>query len=207
MRQGPFGSPIRAIGQVIKDCRSQFFLSLGLSAVRRSDPQVNSNLSFLSADSGPFRRSGDPFSHPSGSSVAESLLLFIRSLPGKRSDDDRCPTPNPVLRDPENVQCRSVFIQFPKSSGSQPQCGCVQPVFDSRHGRIADKIFPSQPFFAEERGRLQSVLRALCPTRLPGWRPHSKLWFFDLHLLGLFCFGCRQLRKDPRRIVVGILCH
>ena len=46
---------------------------------------------------------------------------------------------------PENVQCRSVFIQF-VDSGSPVTC-CqvpgVQPVCDSRPGRIAGKVSPS----------------------------------------------------------------
>ena len=46
---------------------------------------------------------------------------------------------------PENVQCRSVFIQFVRvlvSPALSPGTG-LQPVFDSRLGRIACKTFSS----------------------------------------------------------------
>src|SRR5437016_1228047 len=70
-----------------------------------------------------------------------------------------------ALASPENVQCRSVFIQFLRALVSPVACcqvSNVQPVFDSRHGRIACKI-PSKQFtaFLTERDRLQSGLRAL----------------------------------------------
>ncbi len=95
-------------------------------------------------------RRGDPFSHPSGSS-AGSGKLFVFSLAlsfpvfvvvflaSNRSA-------HPASAGPENVQCRSVFIHILKNSGSprfvaKPR---VQPVFDSRHGRIACKTFSPQ---------------------------------------------------------------
>jgi hypothetical protein len=57
------------------------------------------------------------------------LGLFIKSFP----------VPIPPLAGPENFQCRAVFIQLPKScSFVNPQAN-VQPVFDSRHGRITLK--------------------------------------------------------------------
>ncbi len=50
---------------------------------------------------------------------------------------------------PENFQCPTVFIHILKSFGSQVACcqaPSVQPVVDSRHGRIACKTFLSQQF-------------------------------------------------------------
>ena len=56
---------------------------------------------------------------------------------------------HPASAGPENVQCRSVFIQFLRAlvprrlwPGRR-----VQPVFDSRHGRIAGKTFSKQFHF------------------------------------------------------------
>jgi len=102
----------------------RFFIGLTLLPEIRF-ARHHSNLSFrlLIPDrcrSATSQQRGDPFSHPSGSSA------------------------HPASAGPENVQCRSVFIQFVRAlvprrlwSGRR-----VQPVFDSRHGRIVCKTFP-----------------------------------------------------------------
>ena len=76
-------------------------------------------------------------------------------------------SPNPSLhQDPENIQCRSVFIQFKEIwfPGSVSASG-VQPVFDSQHDRITCKT-GSQPFVKnlKENRRFQSDYRDLRPT-------------------------------------------
>ena len=68
----------------------------------------------------------------------------------------RCFAPNPAFRDPENFQCRAVFIQFPDGSLGER----VQPVFDSRHGRIACITSFSQSVKSGESRLVQSVKRA-----------------------------------------------
>src|SRR5881628_576362 len=75
---GAEGSPIRAIGQVIKDHRSQFFVLWAFllfegPILNKFEPVISSD------DSESFRRSGDPFSHPSGSS-AFLEVFFIKSF-------------------------------------------------------------------------------------------------------------------------------
>ena len=54
---------------------------------------------------------------------------------------------HPAAAGPEDVQCRSVFIHILKNSGSPGPVAKarVQPVFDSRHGRIACKAFSPAP--------------------------------------------------------------
>ena len=66
--------------------------------------------------------------------------------------------------DPENFQCRAVFIQcrrvlVPGHAGAPK----VQPVRDSRHGRIACKLFCAALQRAESR-RFQSDRRDQSPT-------------------------------------------
>ena len=60
------------------------------------------------------------------------------------------PSAHPASAGPENVQCRSVFIQFVRALVPRRLLPGrrVQPVFDSRHGRIACKFsFPSSSTF------------------------------------------------------------
>jgi hypothetical protein len=88
--------------------------------------------------------------HRSFTTAAPSLAS--RSGPGL------APNPGP-FRDPENIQCRAVFIQYlravvPRAAGGAPG---VQHFIDSRHGRIACKAF-SRRFKRTESRRFQSVL-------------------------------------------------
>jgi len=128
-----------------------FFIGLTLLPEIRF-ARHHSNLSFrlLIPDryrSATSQQRGDPFSHPSGSSAGSGKLcrfslsisfpVFVWVfLAINRSA-------HPASAGPENVQCRSVFIQFVRAlvprrllPGHRDQ-----PVFDSRHGRIAYKTF------------------------------------------------------------------
>jgi hypothetical protein len=99
---------------------------------------------------------------------------------------------------PENVQCRSVFIQLWRALVSLA-CASVQPVFDSRLGRIACKMFSAVSLhWLVERDRLQSTQKVLHqPLYLAdGLAPKFKFSFFG---------GC--FPKHPFGIVIGCLRH
>jgi len=75
---------------------------------------------------------------------------------------------HPVAAGPENLQCRFAFIQFVRAlvhPTPSPGAG-VQPVFDSRHGRIAlQNVLKQSTALAEGQcTRLQSVLKGLKAT-------------------------------------------
>ena len=56
-------------------------------------------------------RGGDPFSHPSGSSVTRPARVTDQTaVPGLASAHGA--RPPPVIREPENIQCPTVFIQW-----------------------------------------------------------------------------------------------
>src|SRR6266511_3886933 len=85
-------SPIKAVGQRQKICPFPIFFLFRTERSRR--------LPVLS------------FSGP----VLFGSLLFRPAARSRQAAHLRRPIPKP--RDPENVQCRTVFIQFSKSSGS-----------------------------------------------------------------------------------------
>ena len=137
---------------------------------------------------------GDPFSQPSGSSafLADALAGLIRT---ERSGPDvSCPAPSgsvflvnrsittrvgfgkrvrsPALRPSRHRRDQKTFSAGPRSfnskelwfPGSIPASG-VQPVSDSRHGRITCKAYLScVKIKGKESRRLQSNHRALGPT-------------------------------------------
>ena len=141
------GSPIRVNGQVAKDIVPNFsFLGSFPYCLRVRFVRPYSNPSFRLVDSAP-PTGGGSVSHPSGSSTCggESFSLLKTSPPLVFLPNDH--RARLVLASPENVQCRSVLIQclrvmvrVRRLTGTR-----VQPVFDSRHGRIADKIFSRSP--------------------------------------------------------------
>ena len=91
-------------------------------------------------------------------------ICFHLLAPGREVIDSAA-CAHPASAGPENVQCRSVFIQFVRALVHQPPLpgAGVQHLRDSRHGRIACKTsLPAVPPHCKvaERSRLQSVLRA-----------------------------------------------
>jgi len=131
--------------------RPNFSSSSGFSFSETLVRIAKSNPSFLLQECGPCLIRGDPFSHPSGSS-ARSFIL-------KASGSGR---PIPNSRDPENVQCRPVFIQCFFFFGYTGLRAGVQPICDSRCGRIALKPSSQSLLVLKSEGRrLQSVPRAL----------------------------------------------
>ena len=139
------GSPIKAAGQQQNVVRSRFFIRV--SRVCLSDVlQTGFGPVISSFDFGPGLRRDDPFSHPSGSSadaanhshfepkgagrslcpcslrlvslgsfVLRTLTLLVKPL---------CCTQLQICRSPENLQCRTVFIQFHANCG-WPRLGVV----------------------------------------------------------------------------------
>ena len=130
-------------------------------------------------------------------------MMCFHLLAPSREVIDSAACAHPASAGPENVQCRSAFIQFKRALVRQPRSpgAGVQPVFDSRHGRIACKTsLPAVPLRCKvtECGRLQSVPRAQSqPLSLADGRaPKFK-----------FSFRSRWLPKHPLGIVIGSLGH
>ena len=70
--------------------------------------------------------------------------------------------------------------------GARCQAAAVQPVFDSRHGRIACKLSLAVPLRSKFKGvRPPPISPEGCaPTPFSGWRPRSKIqvliWFWPV---------------------------
>ena len=97
-------------------------------------------------------------------SLLRCMICFhLLALGHEVSDSAACA--HPASAGPENVQCRSVFIQFKWALVHQPPLpgAGFQHLLDSRHGRIACKTsLRAVPLHCKvaERRSLQSVLRA-----------------------------------------------
>ena len=98
-------------------------------------------------------------------SFLRCMICFHLPAPGREITDSAA-CAHPAFAGPENVQCRSVFIQLVRTLVHQPPLpgAGVQHLLDSRHGRIACKPISSNSSTAvlklAERSHLQSVLRA-----------------------------------------------
>jgi hypothetical protein len=112
---------------------------------------------------------------PSGSVFLVNQVIATRVGFGKRVRP-------PVRRPPRRFRGQKTFSAGPCSfstgelwfPGRAPRAPKVQPVFDSRHGRITAKAF-SLPLVKEQRAAASNQSnRAQGPTPFTGWRPLSK---------------------------------
>src|SRR6266498_262223 len=112
----------------------------------------------------------------------------------------RLPAAHPASAGPENVQCRSVFIQFVRALVSPAQFlfgASVQPVFDSRRGRITCKIFPSACLLRCRNGaRLPPISpEGSKPSSFAGWQPRSQIQKLILFSPVLQTFAWNYIRS------------
>ena len=137
-------------------------------------------------------RGGDPFSHPSGSSVTrparvtdQTAVPGLSSAPGAR--------PPPGNREPENIQCPTGFIQWRQMVARAVLRQRVQPCADSRWGRItinSSGLSAAVVGFYRETSRCHSVRLAR------GSRP---LRWFTAGLPKMLMPCLRQRRAADRR--------
>jgi hypothetical protein len=106
--------------------------------------------------------------------------------------------PNPGLpRDPENLQCRAVFIQFQRVV--VPRCFWVQPVSDSRHGRIADKSLSR---------RCSKERRADASNQPTGLQVQPLSWLaptLEIHVLFIACESSKPAEISSFQVVIILL--
>src|SRR5580658_10042559 len=107
-------------------------------------------------------RRSDPFSHPSGSSARSggSALLFLKS---RLSPLFRPLRPTRFSESRKRSVPGRVHAIYKIGGSWAARGGPVQPLVDSRHGRIASKVISPAFGVAGEResGRIQSNQRAL----------------------------------------------
>jgi hypothetical protein len=135
------GSAIRALIKRKKRCLSDFFNRLfaaTLPTVFASDANLRFRL-LIRTPSRAVARRGDPFSQPSGSSA---FVADVRSARRFR----RTPVHQPCAR-PAAGGTRKLSVPGPRSFNSKEMwfpervsALGVQPVVDSRHGRIVRKV-------------------------------------------------------------------
>lgn len=126
----------------------------------------------------PRQGGGDPFSHPSGSSVTRPVRVRT-GLPCADSRRAHGARPPPGNREPENIQCPAGFIQWRQIVARTVLRQRVQPFVDSRLGRItinSSGLSAAVVGGYRETSRAHSVLLALgvqTPSLVHGRSPQN----------------------------------